>query len=109
MTIRRRQDEKSLCSFGAEKNNISARFRDLFPVLFQREIKEIVIFCEDIDVQVIADLYKTQRIRGFRAVVIKMPILWRDEWWGDLALASGGTVIDIGIRDKVDRNRNGAT
>lgn len=70
-------------------------FESLFPALFAKEIKEVVIFCDDIDVQVIADLYKTQRIRGFRAVVVKMPVLWKDEWWEDLAIASGGTIIDL--------------
>jgi chaperonin GroEL len=70
-------------------------FETLFPVLFAREIKEIVIFCDEIEVSVIADLFKTQKIRGFKTVVIKMPTLWKDEWWEDLALASGGTLIDI--------------
>jgi chaperonin GroEL len=77
-------------------------FENLFPILFGQEIKEIVIFCEDIDVQVIADLYKTQRIRGFRTVVIKMPVLWRDEWWEDLALSSGGTIIDMASGIKIN-------
>lgn len=69
-------------------------FETLFPLLYQQEIKEVVIFCDEIDVPVIADLYKTQRIRGFRTVVIKMPILWGDEWWEDLAEVTGGKVID---------------
>ena len=70
-------------------------FETLFPVLYAKDIKELVIFCEEIDAQVIGDLFKTQKIRGFRTVVIKMPILWRDEWWEDLSKVTGGTLIDI--------------
>jgi chaperonin GroEL len=77
-------------------------FETLFPMLFAQEIKEVVVFCEDMDVQVIADLYKTQRIRGFRTIVIKMPVLWRDEWWEDLAIASGGTLVDMASGIKIN-------
>lgn len=77
-------------------------FETLFPQLFQKDIKEIVIFCDDIELQVIADLYKTQRIRGFKTIVVKMPVLWKDEWWEDLALASGATLIDVASGIKIN-------
>lgn len=80
-------------------------FETLFPALFAQDVKEILIFCEDIDVQVIADLYKTQRIRGFRTVVVKMPVLWGDEWWEDLAIASGGTLINVTSGIKLNEAR----
>lgn len=76
------------------KITTALEFENLFRDLFQSGVKEIVVFCEDIDVQVISDLYKTQRIQGFRTIVIKMPILWRQEWWEDLSLATGAKVID---------------
>lgn len=69
-------------------------FNDLFQALFAKGERELVIFCEDIEVPVVADLIRTRVARHFKSCVVKMPVLWRDEWWEDLALASGGTVID---------------
>ncbi|MFA5937636.1 MAG: TCP-1/cpn60 chaperonin family protein [Candidatus Paceibacterota bacterium] len=58
------------------------------------QIKDVVVFCDDIDPLVVPDLIKTRMVRGFRFVVVKMPILWRDWWFEDLAKASGATVVD---------------
>jgi chaperonin GroEL len=62
--------------------------------LFTKNIKELVIFCEEIEMPVVASLVKTRIERGFKTMVVKMPVLWRDEWWEDLAQASGGKIID---------------
>ncbi len=61
--------------------------------LFQEDVKEVVIFCEEIDPQVVSLVLEARRDIGFRIIIVKMPILWRDEWWEDLALASGATII----------------
>jgi chaperonin GroEL len=58
------------------------------------QIKDLVVFCDDIDPLVVPDLIKTRMVRGFRFVIVKMPILWRDWWFEDLAKASGATVVD---------------
>ena len=76
-----------------QKITTAADFNGLFQELYNQDIREVVIFCEDIEVPVVADLIRTRAIRGFKTVVIKLPVLWRDEWWEDLALASGATVI----------------
>ncbi len=78
-----------------KKITSALEFEKLFSSLYQQGTKEICVFCEDIDVPAIIDLLQTQRIRGFKTIVIKMPVLWKDEWYEDLALASGATVIDI--------------
>ncbi len=77
-----------------EKLTTAAVFEKLFMSLNAKGQKEIVIFADDYDVQVIAQLVATQQVQGFRAVVVKMPVIWNDQWTEDLALASGATVID---------------
>ncbi len=52
------------------------------------------MFCDDVDPLVIPDIIKTRMVRGFRFILVKMPVLWKDQWFEDLALASGATVID---------------
>lgn len=76
-----------------QKVTSAADFNTLFQELHNKDIREIAIFCDDIDVPVIADLIRTRAVRGFKSVVIKMPVLWNNEWWEDLALASGATII----------------
>jgi chaperonin GroEL len=68
-------------------------FEKLFQTLFSSSVRELVIFCEEIEPPVIADLIRTRAVRGFKTVAIKMPVLWREEWWEDLAIATGGNII----------------
>lgn len=69
-------------------------FDGLFESLFNQDIKEILIFVEEIEPPIVNSLIQARQKLGFRAVVVKMPVLWADEWWEDLALASGATLID---------------
>lgn len=80
----------------------AGEFNDLFQALFQKDIKDIVVFCDEIDPLVMPDLIKTRAVRGFRTILVKMPLLWKDQWYEDLALASGATVIDpvLGLNHK---------
>lgn len=67
--------------------------------LFEKGTRELIIFCEEIEMPIVANLIKTRIERGFKTTVIKMPVIWRDEWWEDLAVASGGTIVDgIGLK-----------
>lgn len=77
-----------------QKITSASEFNDLFQALFNKEIKEIVVFCDEIEAPVIADLIKTRAVRGFKTLVVKMPVLWKDQWYEDLAKATGATVID---------------
>ena len=76
-----------------DKITSALEFEALFKDMFNAGHRQLAMFCEEIDVPVISDLLQTQRIRGFRTVVIKMPVLWRDEWWEDLQVASGAKLI----------------
>ena len=77
-----------------QKITSAADFDKLFGTLFQHDIKEVVVFCDEIEAAVIPDLIQTRAIRGFKALVVKMPVLWKDQWYADLALASGANVVD---------------
>lgn len=77
-----------------QKITSAADFNDLFQGLFNRDIKDVVVFCDDYDPLVIPDIIRTRAMRGFRAVMVKMPVLWKDWWYEDLALASGAKIID---------------
>lgn len=77
-----------------QKITTAAEFNELFQTLNNQEIKEVVVFCDEIEAPVIGDLVKTRAIRGFKTLVVKMPVLWKDQWYEDLAKASGATIID---------------
>jgi chaperonin GroEL len=63
-------------------------------LLNSKEIKDLVIFCEDFDPLVISDLVQTRIVRGFRFALVKMPVLWKDWWYEDLQQATGATLLD---------------
>lgn len=79
-----------------QKITSAADFNTLFTKLYAKEIKEVVVFCDEIEATVIPDLIQTRAVRGFKTLVVKMPLLWKDQWYEDLALASGATIIDPG-------------
>lgn len=66
----------------------------LSQTLFKQDIKELAVFCDDISPDVVNGLIQARQQVGFRVVVIKMPILWADQWWEDLSEATGAKVID---------------
>jgi len=72
----------------------AGEFNDLFQALDQREIKEVVVFCDEYEAAIIPDLIRTRAIRGFRTLLVKMPVFWKDAWFEDLAKATGATIID---------------
>ena len=69
-------------------------FEDIASTLNSRSIKDLVVFCDEVDPLVIPDLVKTRMIQGFRIILVKMPVVWKDQWYQDLALASGAKVVD---------------
>lgn len=77
----------------AQKITSASEFNELFQALYNKEIKDVVVFCDEVDPLVIPDLIKTRMVKGFRTVLVKMPILWRDWWYEDLAFASGAKII----------------
>lgn len=77
-----------------EKLTTAGVFETLFVSLNNQGKKEVVVFCEDFDVNVVAQFVATQQVQGFRTIIVKMPTLWADHWYIDLALASGATLLD---------------
>jgi chaperonin GroEL len=72
----------------------AADFNDIGAYLNGQSVKDLIVFADEIDPLVLPDLIKTRMMRGFRFVVVKMPILWRDWWYEDLAKATGATIVD---------------
>lgn len=72
----------------------ASEFNEVAAQLFADEIKDLVVFADDFDPLVVPDLVKTRMVRGFRIIIVKMPTLWKDWWYEDLALATGAKIID---------------
>lgn len=70
----------------------ASEFNEIGQVLFNKEIRDLIVFCDEVDPLVIPDIVKTRMVRGFRFILVKMPTLWKGEWYADLALASGAKV-----------------
>jgi chaperonin GroEL len=71
----------------------------VFGDLVGQGIKELVIFCDEMEEPVLASLIRSRLPNsqggvGFRFLVIKMPVVFNDFWWEDLAKASGGRLIN---------------
>ncbi len=62
-----------------------------------KEIKDLVIFCDDIDPVAITDIVNTRRIRGFRFAIVKMPVMWKDWWFEDLSKSTGAKIVDPAV------------
>jgi chaperonin GroEL len=62
--------------------------------LMAKEVRDLIVFCDEFEPLMVNDLILTRAKRGFRFVLVKMPTLWKDEWYEDLALASGAKVVD---------------
>ena len=77
-----------------QKITTAADFNDLAATLDAQQNKELIVFCDEYEPNVIGDFIKTRAVRGFKIAVIKMPVLWKAEWYEDLALASGATIVD---------------
>lgn len=62
--------------------------------LNNEDVKDLIVFCDDIDPLVVPDLIKTRMVRGFRIAIVKMPVLFKDFWYEDLSKATGAKIID---------------
>jgi chaperonin GroEL len=74
----------------------AADFNAIGEALYNKDIKDVIVFCDEYDPLVNNDLIRTRQVRGFRFILVKMPTLWKDQWYEDLAKATGATVIDPG-------------
>lgn len=72
----------------------AADFDKIGQELNNKNIKDLIVFCDDFDPLVNNDLIRTRMMRGFRFILVKMPTLWKDWWYEDLAKVSGAKIID---------------
>src|SRR5260221_1745949 len=56
---------------------------------------QLVIYCEDIDLSVLSSIALTHLKGGFKTLVIKAPVLWKDWIYEDLAKLTGAIPIDF--------------
>lgn len=63
--------------------------------LYQEGVRDLVVFCDEIEGSVVSELIMTRNGKAsFRVVVIKLPTIWKDEWFEDLSKMTGATIID---------------
>lgn len=67
---------------------------DFFLRVYKAEVRELVIFADDFDPLVIPYLVSTRIKTGFKTVLVKMPVLWKDWWFEDLAVMTGASIVD---------------
>lgn len=72
----------------------AADFDKIGAELNGKNIKDLIVFCDDFDPLINNDLIRTRMMRGFRFILVKMPTLWKDWWYEDLAKVSGTTVVN---------------
>ncbi len=77
-----------------QKITSAADVGQLFEQMFNKEIKEVVVFCDEYEPNIVADLIRTRAVRGFKTLLVKMPTIWKDQWYEDLAKITGATIID---------------
>jgi chaperonin GroEL len=57
-------------------------------------VTDLVVFADEVEPLVMTDLVKTRMMRGFRFIIVKMPTIFKDQWFTDIALATGATIVD---------------
>jgi chaperonin GroEL len=77
-----------------QKLSSAADFDTIARALFEKDIKDLVVFVDDFEPLIVNDLILTRAKKGFRIVLVKMPVLWKDLWYEDLSVATGARVVD---------------
>lgn len=76
-----------------QKISSASEFNIIAATLNGKDIKDLVVFCDEYDPLIMADLVRTRMAKGFRIILVKMPVLWKDWWYEDLAIATGAKVV----------------
>ncbi len=85
-----------------KKINSISDFETIAYTLRNKGKNDVVIFCEDFEAQVLTQCAGTRMKNNFRFVVVKLPVLWRDQWLEDIAKMTGTVVIDGIARTKAE-------
>lgn len=62
--------------------------------LYNDNIKELVVFCDDFEGTILPDIILTRAKMGFKILIVKMPVIYKDHWFEDIAKLTGATIID---------------
>jgi chaperonin GroEL len=93
--------KKPMIMLVKQKITTAADFESLFKTLNDNGHKEVIIFCDEYEPTVIPQLVQTRVVRGFKTALVKMPVLWKDYWYQDLATATGASIVDgLGVNFK---------
>lgn len=76
-----------------QKINTVQDIDPLFQMLEKEGVSEVVIFCEDLAVEVYGALAFTHKKGIFKTLIIKSPKLWKDWIFEDFAKITGATII----------------
>ena len=77
-----------------QKLTSSSDFNAIAAALHGDDIKDLVVFVDDFDPLIVNDLVLTRAHKGFRIILVKMPVLWKDWWFEDLTRATNAKLID---------------
>lgn len=66
----------------------------LITKLKQNGVNQLVIYCDEIDMSVASRLALTHLQGGFKTLIVKAPVLWKDWLFEDFAKITGATPID---------------
>ncbi len=77
-----------------QKISSASEFEKIGSALHSKNINDVVIFADEVDPLVVPDLVKTRMMRGFRFIIVKVPTVWKDHWFEDIALATGASLVD---------------
>lgn len=77
-----------------QKITSAVDFEKIGAELFAKTVTDLVVFADEVEPLVVPDLIKTRMMRGFRFIIVKMPTIWKDQWFEDIALATGACLVD---------------
>lgn len=90
----------------AEKISNSSQLEPYVSGLLRNGIKEMVLFCDEIDPIALAEIELTglgidkfgQPAKQFRIIVLRAPTLWKDWIYEDFAYMTGATIFGAGLQ-----------
>ncbi len=77
-----------------QKLTNAAEVDKIAAALYEQDVRDLIVFCNEIEPLMLGSLVQTRLQRGFRVIPVKMPVLWQDQWYEDLAKVTGAQVID---------------
>lgn len=78
-----------------EKVTSKDQLEPIFRFLKDNGKNELVLYVEDIDLSVLSSIAITHLEGGFKTLVIKAPVLWKDWMYEDLCKLTGATPVSI--------------